>query len=76
MRTTGEDEDACSLAPPAKALRRSSIRATLSGVKSLQKGGGLGNVDASECGSCSAIAVVVAEDGITASSATLSSAQA
>lgn len=62
MRTT--DEEAWSLAPPANTLRSSSIRATLSGVKSFQKGGGLGNVDASECGSCSAIAECVLQGGI------------
>lgn len=40
---------------PANELRSSSIRATRSGVKSFQKEGGLGNVEASECASCSAM---------------------
>jgi hypothetical protein len=54
------DDGASSPSPPAYALRSSSMRATLSGVKSFQKGGGLGNVDAMECCSWSAIVLVSA----------------
>lgn len=39
----------------SSSLRSCSYRATLSAVNSLQNGGGFGNVEESECGSCSAM---------------------
>lgn len=51
------DDEGSSLPPltPLKELRSSSMRAILSGVKSFQNGGGLGNVEDREYGSWSAM---------------------